>query len=229
MYYGMTPGYMNQTYQSSIKKSTCDYRMTIIGRGKVNAAPDKATIVLGVVTEGKELKAIQQENAVKMSQILRTIEGLGISKEDIGTQTYDISIIYDYVDNKRIFRGYRVMNTIKVDLRDLQKIGEVIDAAVASGANQVENVNFTLSDPSIYYRRALNLAVRDAVLNAKSIERTLRIAVDEIPVNIMEEANSYIPLAIKSAVSTYEAATPITPGMLEITATVKAVFRYRRV
>lgn len=228
VYYGMYTNFMNQQCCPDNQHSSCDYRMTVTGKGRVTAVPDKATVILGVVTEGSELKTIQQENAARMSEVLNTLKRMGIGEKDIGTQTYDISMIYDYVDNKRVFKGYRVTNTIKVNLKDIQKAGEVIDAAVSSGANLVENIDFTLSDQSIYYHKALNLAARDAALNAKALESTLGIVVDEVPVSITEEANSYVPMAVK-AVSTFESATPIKPGLMDITAAVKAVFTYRKI
>lgn len=228
MYYEMYPAFMKQHVCPGASKKSCDYRMIITGKGNINAAADRASVILGVVTEGPELKSIQQENAAKMSEILDAIKRIGIREKDIGTHSYHINMIYDYLGNKQVFKGYRVTNTVKVELQDIQKAGEVIDAAVSAGANLVESIDFTISDPSKYYSEALELAVMDAVRKAKDIEKTLDIIVDDIPVNITEETDSFIPM-VKSTISAYEASTPIKPGLIDITATVKAVFTYRKI
>jgi uncharacterized protein YggE len=228
MFYGKCPMMPFQGFRQGTDKECCDYRMTVHGKGSVRAVPDKASIILGVVTEGSKLKSIQQENARTMNQILGSLKRLGIDDKDIGTQSYDIDLIYDYINNKQVFKGYRVRNTIKVSLDDVQKAGEVIDAAVSSGANLAENIEFTVSDQDALYRRALSLAVLDAAENAAAIEKTLDIVLDRIPVNITEEVSSLIPIGVKASVKAYGSATPVKPGLIDITANVRAVFDYRK-
>lgn len=227
MYYGIYPGFTKQQSLPDVKKNPCDYRMSVNGKGRITAVPDMASVILGVVTEGSELKTIQQENAARMSQIIAALKRMGISEKDIQTNSYFINMIYDYIDNRQVFKGYRVTNSVKVNIRDIQKTGEIVDAAVSNGANLVENIEFALSDPSSYYRKALSMAVKDAAENAKVIGKTLGVISDETPVSVTEETNSYIPTAVKSSAAVYDAATPIKPGLIDIAANIKAVFRYR--
>jgi Uncharacterized conserved protein len=219
---------MSRLGRAETQSDSCN-RLTVNGKATVTAAPDRASVVLGVVTEGASLKDIQRENAAKMAKVIAALKRMGIDEKDIGTHSYFINTVYDQVNNKQQFKGYRVTNTIKVNIKDIQRIGEIIDAAVSNGANIVESIDFTLSDQSAYYRQALSLAVKDAIENAKTIGRTLNVVVDDVPVSVTEEAPSYVPFAVKSTFAAYEAATPIKPGLIDITAKIKAVFCYREI
>lgn len=203
-----------------------DYKMNISGKGSIMVQPDVAIVSLGVITENKELKVAQEENAAKSTQVFNALISSGVMEKDIKTESYTINPEYDYIEGKQVFRGYRVTHTFKVTIKDLNKVGGIIDSAVASGANMVNNISFTLSNPSIYYRQALNLAIDDAIKKAKSIEDKLSIIVNGIPISITEEGEHYIPIAAKALYSAPTATTPIKEGQIEITASVKAVFSY---
>jgi len=200
----------------NFRSNTGNYKMNINGKGNVMVDPDIATVSLGVTTENKELKAAQQENAVKSTQVLNSLTNNGIEQKDIKTEAYTINPEYDYIEGKQVFRGYKVTHTFKVTIKNLKKVGEIIDSAVASGANMVNNINFTISNPSIYYRKALNLAIDDAVRKAKSLEEGLEITINRIPISIIEEGQSPTPIAEKALYSAPAAVTPIKEGQIEI-------------
>lgn len=203
-----------------------NYEMSINGNGRVMAEADIASVSLGVMTENKELKVAQEENAVKSTQVLNSLKNNGIEEKDIKTESYTINSEYDYVEGKQVFRGYKVTHTFKVTIKDLKKVGEIIDAAVSSGANVVNNVIFTVSNPSIYYRQALNLAIDDAIKKAKSVEAKLEITLNKIPINIIEGGQGPIPVTEKAFYSAPSAHTPIKEGQIEISANIKAIFVY---
>jgi len=139
----------------------------INGKGSIKVKPNIAIVTLGVSTEGKELKNIQEENALRASKVAGTLKRLGIREEDIQTQNYNIDIQYDYIEGKEIFKGYRVRNILKVIVRDIDRVGQVIDEAVEDGANIVSHIRFTVSDESIYYNRALRHAIEDSIEKQK--------------------------------------------------------------
>ncbi|MEA4828272.1 MAG: SIMPL domain-containing protein, partial [Clostridium sp.] len=95
------------------------------GKGTLKTKPDMAILTLGVITEGKELKTVQEENALKTNSLINRLKAMGINERDIQTQSYNVDIEYDYVDGKQVFRGYRVTNTIVVTIRDINKTGEI--------------------------------------------------------------------------------------------------------
>jgi uncharacterized protein YggE len=136
--------------------------ITIEGEGKVTATPDIATVDIGMFTEGKEITKIQIENSQKMNDLITKIKGLGIEAKDIQTTDYSINPQYDWPDGKRVFRGYRVNQSVHVKIRDLNKIGDVLKLAGESGANEVSGVNFTIDDPEALKAQAREKALENA-------------------------------------------------------------------
>ena len=204
----------------------CSFKMRVEGTGRIKAQPDVAFAVLGVFTENKQLALSQEENAAVVTAVLRTLEGMGISPQDIKTQSFTVSPQYDYIDGRQVFRGYRVEHMLEIAIRELDRVGETIDAAVRSGANQISSIRFSVSDPSLYYQQALNAAVDDAFAKVRTLGSKLNITVLQIPVQIIEmgrEPVIPVPLAYQASVS----ATPIQAGMIEITARIETIFVYK--
>lgn len=201
-------------------------KLEVGGSGKVMAKPDTATAVLGVITESMQLEAAQQENAAKMNSVIRALVQTGIPAEDIQTQAYNIEPMYDYIDGKQVFRGYRVTHTIKVTIKNVDMVGKVIDAAVNAGANTVSSINFTVSNQDIYYMKALNAAIDDALTKAADIGNKLNVQIHRTPVQIIEQTYQISPPVQPYQLQTAVPATPIQPGQIEVSALIKALFVY---
>lgn len=212
---------------SQPKTDTCTYIMKVYGKGSLKVMPDIVNITIGVVTEDKQLQTAQRTNAEKMKQVIETIKSFGIEDNQIQTITYSINPVYDYVDGKEIFRSYRVTNIVKVNMKNLERVGEIIDSAVTAGANYVGDIEFTTSDPEKYYKRALMIAIRDAVEKAIVVGETLGVSVYKIPVSIKEQTQGFALVMQKVQVASLQASTPIEAGELEITASVEAEFAYK--
>ena len=200
-------------------------RLKVEGKGSIRVQPDTAVVYLGVVTENKQLRLAQEENAAKMTAVLRVLRSMGVPSENIQTQAYHITSQYDFIEGQQIFRGYRVEHMLEVRISDMSSVGGIIDAAVQNGANQVNSINFSVSNPSVYYQQALNAAVDDAIAKAGTLGRELNITVSQVPVQIIEmgyEPGPIVPLMYQAAAP----ATPVQPGLIEITARIEAVFVY---
>lgn len=211
----------------NVKQRSKYHKMNINGKGMVAVQPDIAVITLGVETQNKELRVAQNENAIVSSRIISTLVGMGIEEEDIKTDMYNISPQYDYVEGKQIFRGYRVIHTFRITVKNIKQTGEIVDAAVAAGANTVSNINFTISNPRVYYNEALRLALKDAVVKAQSIESSLGVIVNKTPVSITEESQGYAPVSERVLYATSaDTTTPIREGQIQVNASIKAVFVY---
>lgn len=205
----------------------CACELRVEGTGRVRVKPDIAVVELGAVTENRQLSAAQEENAVSMTVVIRTLNGMGVPPADIQTSSYSITPQYDYIEGRQVFRAYRVEHMLKVIIRDMARIGTIIDAAVQSGANQIGSITFTVDDPSPYYRQALDAAVDDAQAKAGTIAVKLNIRVIRVPVRIVEtryEQGTPIPVVYQAAAP----ATPVQTGQIEITARIEAVFAYWR-
>ncbi|MCY6371143.1 SIMPL domain-containing protein [Clostridium ganghwense] len=221
--------YLPYTNAINLYKKRENYIMQVQGKGRITLKPDTAVIYLGILTENKDLEKAQKENAIRTNRVIDVLKDLGISEDSIETLSYDIKKTYDYIDGKKSFRGYEVKNSLKITVTNLEIVGEVIDTAVESGANIVEKIVFTISNPEIYYVKALNLAVENAVKKSLSIGKTLKIRVNRVPIKITEESYAprldleYTPFDGVAATKS----TPIQPRELEITAKVQVIFGYQ--
>lgn len=214
-------GFNDPNLRTSMKR-----KMKVTGSGSVKAEPDIATVNLGVVTEDMSLEAAQRENVLKTNAVIDSLLKLKVSRKDISTASFDIQPQYDFIEGRQEFRGFRVTNILSVTVRDLSKTGEIIDTAIASGANRVDNVRFSVENPTEYYSRALSLAVRNASEKAKELSYDFGIQLDPIPIRITEQSSVALPEEAQT-MKLMASPTPILPGQIEISARIEVVFEYR--
>ena len=197
--------------------------LTINGVGSAQIAPDTAEVTIGVVTEAKDAAKAHADNAAQTARVQNAIKALGIAERDIQTTHYDFSPIYDVKDNGRsVTTGYTVTNAVAVKVRNLDSVGKVIDAALANGANRVDSLEFSASDPSAAKNAALADAARDARSKADSIARALGVRIVRI-LNIYGDTQSHSPrnfMPMMMAKEAYDAATAISAGELSFEASV---------
>ena len=199
-------------------------KITVMGRGRVSASPDTAILTIGVTSEGDDLQRIQEENALISSRVIKTLLSHGIQRDNIKTQSYTIEPLYDYTNGNQIFKGYRVSNILITETSRLGDIGAIIDDAVASGANNIQGISFSVKNPEIYYNEALRLALRNAQSKALTLAQEMNIKIDRVPISIQEQV-APVPYG-SSALIKASAATPILPGTLDIIAELEAIFKY---
>ena len=135
--------------------------------GEVKAAPDMASISLGVMTQAKTAEGAMQANAARMTEVMSALRKAGIAAKDIQTSGLNLNAQYVYEQNvPPRLTGYQASNQVTVVVHDLSKLGAAVDATVSAGANQVNGISFGLNDPTA----AENAARQDAVkaLQAKA-------------------------------------------------------------
>lgn len=200
--------------------------LKVFGTGIVNAKPDKAEVTIGVITENKQLNLAQKENAKIAQQVIDSIKNMGILENDIQTKDYNIRTKYDYIDGKQVFSGYEVSNYLKVVVRNIKDVGNIIDTAVNNGANIVDNISFIVSDKSKYYNEALRLAIEDAQNKALVIGNKLNVRINIVPIKIIEQGigreENLSAITFKSTAGS----TPIESGENKVIASIEAIFRY---
>ncbi|MBL4930975.1 SIMPL domain-containing protein [Clostridium paridis] len=214
----------NDLYDGIIREEDVSNRFYLIGEGEVYVRPDMAEVVIGVITENMDIKLAQEENTKISNSVIESIRQLGVDLKDIQTQDYNINIRNDYVDGKQVFRGYEVRNNLRVLVRDIDKIGEIIDTSVASGANNIGNIGFLVSDENKVYLSALKLAIKDAQDKAMVMAGSLNVRLDAIPIKITEQAVNRI--APMNAVYKASASAPIEAGQYSVKANIEAIFQY---
>ncbi|MGG2095615.1 SIMPL domain-containing protein [Bacillus sp. S13(2024)] len=199
--------------------------VTVQGEGVVKAKPDVVVLTIGVRTEGPNVKQAQEENAALSTQLLASLKQLGITEQNIKTLSYTITPQYEHVNEKAILRGYQVEHLYEIIVLNVQKAGEVYEAAVANGANVAKGLVFRVSDPNAYYKQALVLAVQNAQEKARTIAGTYSLNINPIPISLVEES-SQMPREFVAYSAVHSGAPPIQSGELEIISTVRAVFTY---
>jgi uncharacterized protein YggE len=195
---------------------TSDRTVTVNGTATIKAKPDEAVISLGVQTQANTAQSALADNATKMNALIAALTDMGIAKDDIATSY--VSIYPTYGNNGVDITGYQAVNQVDVTVRDISKVGQVIDDSVKAGANLSNGITFQLSDEN----QGVSQALEDAVANARSKAETLAAAGDADlgqVVSIQEGSGGYMPPVYygrdMAGGAMAEAATPIQPPTLE--------------
>lgn len=206
--------------------------VTVSGEGHITIKPDIAYVQLGVNTKNADANTAQSENKDLMAKVMDALKAQGIKDEDITTVQYNIFQSYDYsqpaVDGQNPPMIYEVTNIVKVTLRDINAVGQTIDAASAAGSNVVNSIAFDSTQKEQVYLDALKLAMNSAEGKATAIMATFDKK-PSAPFKVFESgynpgpvyANYDMLKASPEAVS-----TPITAGELEIQANVSVEYQY---
>jgi len=209
------------TQTTTEKKTTFD----VDGEGKVTAIPDTAEINLGIQVNKPTVEAAQKEANEKINKITDELKKLGIEEKFIKTINYSLYPEYDYRAGQKIV-GYNVNITLKIKVKDFDKINQVIDTATSLGANQIGNLSFTIDDEKLEELKmeARKQAIEKAKKKAKEIANAGGLRLGRI-VNISESipSSSYpSPLLREAGIGGTEedSKTEIQPGESEITVSI---------
>ncbi|WP_181833213.1 SIMPL domain-containing protein [Bacillus taeanensis] len=220
--------YNQRSYYPRNRKE--NHTIKVTGKSILSAKPDQAVLSLGIVTEDMEVQTAQKQNALISNQVINALHNMGIEEDEIETESYTIEQMYDYPNGEKVFRGYKVKHMLKVTVKDLSRVGEIIDAAAQNGANVINQVEFEVSDRNYYYQEALKQASLNARKKAETIANSLGLTINRIPLWVVEESVQFetprYPTPVLYAAAPAEAATPIQEGDIKITASVQAMFEY---
>jgi uncharacterized protein YggE len=134
----------------------------------VNVIPDRVLIQLGVQSNGPTPQLVEAANSAAVYRVIQAIKKEAVTEKDIVTDRYVIDPIYDDF-NSLIIKGYRISNIVAITLRDINKVNDILVAALNAGANQVINVEFYLSDLRQYRDQARQLAMVAAGEKARDL------------------------------------------------------------
>lgn len=204
-------------------------RVMVTGDALVQAQPDTAIVTIGVVTQSQSALKAQQENATKTETVLRVVKGAAGTGAEVKTSGYSLQPQYTYRENQPpIIKGYEARNAVTVTMSDLAKVGPVIDAASQAGANNVDNLSFTLRQDRPARDQALTEATREALSKAQTMAQALGGRVVRI-VKVQEASALRPPIvykndeAVRFRATAAQAATPIEIGSLDIRSQVQLV------
>lgn len=150
-------------------------RLTVTGEGRTQAPPDMATMMLGVVSEAETAGAALAANSQSMAAIVERLRSEGIEPRDLQTSNFSVQPRYSQPprdhDGSQPFEpriiGYSVSNDLTLRVRELERVGELLDIVVTLGANSISGPSFTLEDPTALEDEARRAAVRDAMRKAQ--------------------------------------------------------------
>jgi len=204
--------------------------LSVSSQAEVRRAPDLATISAGVVTQASDGNAAMRQNAEQMNRVLAALKAAGVADKDVQTSGINLHPQYRYEENQapRI-TGYQASNTVNVKLRDVARIGKVLDALVASGANQVNGPSFGIEDPEPLYDQARLDALKAARARAETYANALGVRVRRI-VSIGEGGAGMpmpMPRIAMMKADAYES-TPVAPGESSVTVNLDVVFELGR-
>jgi uncharacterized protein YggE len=193
--------------------------ITVVGTGSVAVAPNRAGFTFGTVSQGSTAAAALNASSQAAARIVDALRKAGIAKADI--QTSDVSLSPRLDENGSAVVGYTASNSVSVTIRQIGDAGEVVDAAVGAGANQVYGPNLVASEQDAAYRKALADAVAEARTKAEALARASGVSLGRVTA-IAETAAS--PQPVFAAAALTDSATKIEPGMQSVEATVSVTF-----
>lgn len=204
-----------------------EHTISVSGSGKVVVVPDMATVDLGVAIERPNAKAARTAAAEAMTKVVATIKALGIDDKDIKTVNVSLNPVYDYPDNAspRV-RGYQLNNTVTITVRDLDKLSDVLDNSVQSGATSVNGVSFDVADRVSAEAKARDAAVADAKAKAEALASGLGVRIVGVA-SVVESSSTpvWYDRGYAAGVAAEDtASTPVMPGTSDITITVQVTF-----
>ena len=211
--------------------------INVNGTGIVMADPDTAQINLSVETTGKTSQAAQKESNKILQAVTKTMQDMGVTKENIVTAYTSVYPMYNYDDatGKRTVSGYRSNTDLQVTTKDIDNAGKYIDAALKAGATGTNGVNFSVSDQSAYYGQALQAAVKNAGKSAQSIADAYGRPLGAVKSVTENSRNAYHVETVntsKQMAFTEEAAadtaggTTISYGKIQITANISVTYNF---
>ena len=206
----------------------------VTGTGEVTVTPDIANLQVGIEAQEATVAEAQAQASGAMDRVMTTLAGSGIASEDIQTQYFRIRqrTRWDEPTGQEIVIGYRVTNTVTAKIRDIENVGSIIDAVVRAGGDliRIDDLGFSVEDPSIYYDEARVKATDDARARAEKLAKQMGVKLGT-PTYVAESA--YMPpvyegmmyaMAPGPVPAPAPAPPPVSPGEVKVSLTVQVAY-----
>ncbi len=205
--------------------------LNVTGIGQVNLTPDIAYIYLGVHTEMATASEAVAENNNQTEKVIAALKKMGVDAKDIRTTNFSIWPSQNYgPDGMPLDMKYVVDNTVFVTVRDLAKLGDLLDSVITAGANTVNSIQFDIADKTAAAKEARDLAVKSAKEQAEELANTAGVTLGEITTISFYDSSPYpvYDMYGKGGGGGAEvSAVPIQPGQLTITASVSVTYEIK--
>ncbi|MQF83034.1 DUF541 domain-containing protein [SAR202 cluster bacterium AD-802-E10_MRT_200m] len=234
---GQTSSPLRTANGSTLISSNQQFGIWVTGTGKVFLDPNIAVITMGVESQSETVSVARTKAAKAMNAVIQVIQKADVRDEDVQTQYYNVSPVYSYKDvtgssgypiREQVLTGYKVTNKITVTLRDIDRVGDILDNSIDAGGKfiRINGIEFTASDFSTAELHARELAVKDALAKAQQFAELTNVAVGDL--TFVTEAGSspgfnQMSRSFESAAMMMDS-TPISTGQIEAEIRVEAVF-----
>ncbi len=224
---GCTPTVIERSSEPAIMERT----IAVNGTGSVTASPDVAYINIGVHTENVDPKEALTTNTSQAQDVVDAIRALGVAVEDIQTSNFNVYPTYEYGPmGETLGSKYVVDNTVYVTVRDLTKLGEMLQAVVSSGANNINGITFDILDKDTLASEARKKAVENARKQAQDIAEAAGVELGELMyVNVYYSGTTYPQYEGKGGGGAYSAdlSVPVSAGKMVVTAEVNMTYKIK--
>uniref|UniRef100_B0T723 Outer membrane protein n=1 Tax=Caulobacter sp. (strain K31) TaxID=366602 RepID=B0T723_CAUSK len=202
--------------------------LNLSASGESKIAPDLATITLGVQTDAPTAAGAMGANAVQMNKVIAALKKAGIAERDIQTSNLSVNPQYVYVENNPPkLNGYQANNQVTIQVRDLARLGQTVDATVNAGATNVGGISFGLQDPQAAEDKARLDAVKALQAKADLYARATGYRI--VRLVSLGEGGGYTPqppMPIYAMAKRMESAdsSPVSAGELKVRIDVSATY-----
>ena len=193
--------------------------ITAHGHGEIKMKPDIAQVTVAVTTQSKDQAEAVSQNATRTTATLAALKDAGIAAKDIQTQSYTVEPQYDYRTSPAVLTGYQVANSVQATVRDLTKVGLVIDKTIGAGASQISGVSFELTDQTKAQAQALAIAVVTAKIKATVMAQAAGVDLGRLLTMNEGSAPVVQPVfAMRAMAKSADVQTPIADQQITVTA-----------
>ena len=207
--------------------------LNLAAYGESTVAPDKATITLGVQTDAPSADQAIRDNANKMTRVIESLKRAGLAERDIQTSNLSLSPQYVYQENlPPRLTGYQASNQVIVTVRELNRLGQVVDATVNAGATNVGGISFGIENPTEAENRARLEAVENLRAKADLYAKAMGYRIARLVT--FNEGSSYtpapppMPVMMRAEAAKYDASTPVSPGETKVRVDISATYELTR-
>ncbi len=216
-------------FEASVEEGGEEVRsISVNGTGEVPAEPDIATVSTGVEVRAETVAAARAGAAEAANAVIATLRDRGVDASDIRTVNFYVYPEYDYRNETPRVTGYVFSNTVQVTIRDVEAVGDLIDAIAAAGGDAVrfDGISFSHADPGALAEQARELAVADARAKAEQLAELTGVTLGPI-ITVIETswAAPFVGLAPRAEFAADASfGTSIQPGTSAVTVTVQAAW-----
>lgn len=190
----------------------------------VSAAPDQATVQLGVTTQATNAGEALSKNSTDTAAVIAAVVKLGVDEKDIQTSNFNVYPTYDTTGTR--ITGYQVTNTVTVTIRDIQKTGSLLDQVVQAGANNISGLSFSIADTTALVANARTKAYAAAKAKAEAMAAAAGVELGEV-ISVTESAQPATVYPTAKVAMDAMGAAPIQAGSQDVTVDVSIVYALR--